>query len=156
MRSFVVWSSCGVVEGIFCATCARRAGLRASLTCAALGWWAPLGPILTLWAIVSNAAGGKRRALSDQRLLLFNAEAFLANEQTTLAYALARQVQASREASLGARAEQMMLTLRSMGVPATAPRLKDPWRFNLRYMVGHALLALSGPAAALGAVIAFR
>ncbi len=145
----MVWSRRKSVEGIFCVACARRVALDASLVCATSGWWAPPGPILTLIAIATNAMGGVRHPVSDHRLLLLNAQAFLASKNTSLAYALARKVSGSAKPPLVAEARKMMSALRSMGVPERTPRLVDPWRHSLPHMAAHAMLALSGPAVVL-------
>lgn len=155
VQSFVVWSRRKSVEGIFCVACARRVALDASVVCATSGWWAPPGPILTLIAIATNAAGGVRHPVSDHRLLLLNAQAFLASKKHSLAYALARKVSASAKPPLVAEARKIMTALRSAGVPERTPRLVDPWRPSLPHMAAHAMLALSGPALVLMIAVAF-
>jgi hypothetical protein len=155
VRSFVIWSRRSTVEGIFCVACARRAALDASFVCATRGWWAPLGPVLTLAAIGANAMGGVRQPASDQRLLLVNAQAFLAANNTALAYALARKVSASANPPLSAEAKRMMTALRSSGASARTPRLVDAWRPSLPHMAAHLALALSGPAALLMLAVTF-
>jgi hypothetical protein len=155
VRSFVIWSRRSSVEGIFCVACARRAALDASWVCAARGWWAPLGPVLTLVAIATNAMGGVRQPNSDQRLLLMNAQAFLANNNTALAYALARKVSTSAKPPLSAEARKMMTALRSSGASERTPRLVDAWRPSLTHIAAHLALALSGPALLLTLALTF-
>ena len=145
VRSFVVWSRCSSVEGIFCVACARRVALDASLICATRGWWAPLGPILTLAAIATNARGGQRQPASDQRLLLLNAQAFLAKNNASLAYALARKVSASAKPPLAAEARKMMSILRANGASERTPRLLDAWRPDPAHIAAHLVLALAAP-----------
>jgi hypothetical protein len=155
VRSFVIWSKRNSVEGIFCVACSRRVALNASFVCAAWGWWAPLGPILTMAAIANNALGGARQPLSDHRLLLMNAKAFLASNNTALAYALARKVNATARPPLANEARQLMSALRSSGVPEKTPRLVDAWRPSLTHITAHLALALSGPVLLLIIALAF-
>ncbi len=150
VTSFLVWSKRSFVEGIFCAGCARRTALQASVHCAKRGWWSPPGVILTAIAIVTNALGGARRPASDQKLLLLNASAFLACDRTSLAYALARQVSLTAEPSLAREARNMMTRLTALGAMERTPRLVDPWRASLPHLVAHGLLVLSGPAVLAG------
>ncbi len=153
VTSFLVWYKRSFVEGIFCADCARRTALQASMVCARRGWWSPPGAVLTVIAIVTNALGGARKPASDQKLLLLNASAFLARNKTSLAYALARQVSLTAEPPLAFEARNMMTRLKALGAMERTPRLTDPWRPSLPHLVAHALLALSAPAALAGLAV---
>ena len=153
VMSFVVWSRCAKTEGVFCVNCARKAALRASWISAFAGWWGPLGPLLTIWAITGNGAGGARKPESDHKLLMANAEAFFAMDQRTLAHALAKEVHKCGEPDLARRAARVILAAKASDLSARPPRLKNPWRTRLDDVTVHTLLALSGPAVVVGAVI---
>jgi hypothetical protein len=156
VMSFLVWSRCAKIEGIFCVNCARKAALRASWITALAGWWGPLGPPLTIWAIAANGAGGSRKPVSDQKLLMNNAEAFFAMDQRTLAHALAKEVHKCGDPGLARRAARVILAAKASDLSARPPRLKNPWRTRLDQVSIHLLLALSGPALVLGAAILLR
>ncbi len=153
VMSFVVWSRCAKTEGIFCVNCARKAALRASGISALAGWWAPLGPLLTIWAITGNGAGGARKPASDHKLLMANAEAFFAMDQRTLAHALAKEVHKCGEPGLATRAARVILAAKASDLSARPPRLKNPWRTRLDDLTIHTLLALTVPALVIAAAI---
>jgi hypothetical protein len=145
VTSYLVWSKVRSTEGIFCAGCGKKEGLRASARSAAMGWWSPMGLILTPYTIALNAVGGRRQRAADQKLLLLNAEAFLAVKEARLAYALAQQVRRSGEAPLAERALSAMLQAKALDETLRDSRLADPWKLSFKHVSSHALLALSAP-----------
>jgi len=153
VTSLVVWSRRIRIEGIYCVACARRTALKASAEAFAKGWWAPFGPFLTVAAILRNALAGSRAGESDQRLLLFNAEAFLAQDNTPLAYALASHVSASAQGPLHGEAARLLAAARSKGPTHESLRLRDPWRLQAGDLAAHSLMAAGPPAALLIAVL---
>lgn len=154
--SYLVWSRVRSTEGIFCASCGKKEGLRASARSAITGWWSPLGLVLTPYIILSNAFGGRRQRVADQKLLLLNAEAFLTVKEARLAYALAHQVRRSGEPSLADRALNAMLQAKTLDQTVRDSRLADPWKLNFKYVLSHALLALTAPAVLAAAVLVLR
>src|SRR5258708_36001372 len=65
-------------QGIFCSSCARKIALKESLKSAVCGWLGfPWGLIYTPMSILSNATGGKRSQGIDDRLVWYDALAFL-------------------------------------------------------------------------------
>ncbi len=152
----VVWNRVHRVEGVFCSRCARGAGLRASLTTALAGWWAaPLGPFITAWCLLTNAAGGSRRRRADRRLALVNAQAFLERKHLDLAYALAVESLAGRYAVDGedaGKARAIMERAKPKSAYLRPLTLKDPWRSDIGYIVAHILLLLAAPALISAAV----
>jgi hypothetical protein len=104
-----------------------------------------MGLILTPYTIALNAVGGRRQRAADQKLLLLNAEAFLAVKEARLAYALAQQVRRSGEAPLAERALSAMLQAKALDETLRDSRLADPWKLSVKHVSSHALLALSAP-----------
>jgi hypothetical protein len=150
VRSFLFWSGTVRVEGVFCAPCARRSALQASLVSGLAGWWSvPWGPSLTVSAILANARGGLRHAETDQRLVLLNSRAFMARDRALLAYALAQQVGASASGAIGAEANRLAAQLKAQGLPAFIPPLKDPWALRRSDLATHAAIACGAPFALL-------
>ena len=151
VTSFVVWSRISKDEGVFCSACAEAAALRASGRSALGGWWAPWGPIITLGCIAFNAAGGTGARQSDERLALFNAAAFLENNNPALAYALARQVRAKAKGTARVEAERIIVHSKQQGLPRKVLALRDPWRLKMGPLISHVVLAM-GPLLASGTI----
>jgi hypothetical protein len=132
-------------QGVYCARCARREAVRATLVTAIAGWWGfPWGPILTIREIVRNALGGERPKGAEQRMLWFNAIAFARRGDFVLAYGLARRVQSLKGDELRSHASDLISELHKRGVPRDTPPLKSPWGVNLR-SVGPHVMALCAP-----------
>jgi len=151
-----LWSRIHRTEGVFCARCARRLGLRASLLTALLGWWAiPTGPFITLWCIGLNACGGSHYPTADRRLALLNAQAFLEQREANLAYALARRALAGADEADAIRAWDIIRGAKAWGIDRHGPVLKDSWRPDPFYVAMHALLLLAPPASVIAALVIF-
>jgi DnaJ domain len=131
--SFVVMTTRTPIQGIFCSDCARRVSLQASLLTGIFGWWGfPWGPIWTIGSILGNAFGGKFSQEIDERLIWYNALAFLSKGKLAISYALAQQVRTAKNSDIAIHAVRLMDHLRSSGVPANSPALKNPWQASLR------------------------
>ena len=152
----LVWNRIQRIEGVFCSRCARRSGLRASMVAAIAGWWAaPLGPVFTVWCILTNATGGSRKRKADRRMALVNAQAFLERRHLDLAYALAREALNGRDGVQGpdaAAAHAIIDRSRSKSAYLRPMILKDPWRVDIGYVAAHILLLLAAPVSATVAV----
>jgi hypothetical protein len=146
-RSSVFWSVVSVLflttrtprQGIFCSSCAREAALKASLTSALFGWWGfPWGLIWTPTSILHNAAGGHHSKEIDEKLVWYNALAFLSKGNLALAYALAQQARTARDTDVAVEAVRLIDHLRAAGVPPAS--LKNPWARSPLTMLAHLLL----------------
>lgn len=131
-------------EGVYCAACAGKVGLRCSAVSAAFGWWGLTGLIWTPVALWRNATGGERHEAFDAGLLWHNAKACVLQGKLAVAHALARQVAAMRSAH-SLDAADMLAELHRAGVPRDTPSLVDPWRPRLSGLALQAVLALSTP-----------
>lgn len=152
VKSFIVWSWTSRTEGIFCAPCARRGALKASLISTLAGWWAlPMGPGFTVIAILANARGGLTHEPTNQRLLLQNSKAFLARDRALLAYALAQKLDAAGDAGIAGEARQVISQLRAKGVPEPSTPLRDVWAARPVDWAAHTVMALWAPIAAAAA-----
>jgi hypothetical protein len=122
--------------GIVCSACAREIALKESLISAVAGWWGMWGLIHTPLSILSNATGGKRDKNIDDRLLWYNAIAFLSQGNFPLAYALARQARNVQNTVIANAAEEMIVHLRNSGIQAPG-KLKDPWTWRPLDVLAH-------------------
>ncbi len=156
VKSYLIWFTLRHIEGVFCAACGRKAAWAASLYTACFGWWSAAGPLLTVFAIIRNALGGRRSRASDYGLLQHNAEAFLAIKDARLAYTLARQVRESGESTLAARALNTMLQAKRLDATVATGKLKDPWKRTAYQVLGHAGLLFAGPVLLIVLVLVFR
>ncbi len=149
--SVIVLTSRNPIQGIFCATCARKAALKASLISAIAGWWGfPWGPIYTIGSIFKNAIGGFRPPGSEERLLWYNALAFLSQGNLPLAYALARKVRKASDEKIAINAVRLMDHLQAAGVPADTRPLKNPWRLTIVDLFAHAATLFALPLILVG------
>lgn len=128
--------------GMFCAACARRSSLRASLVSALFGWWSLPGLLLTPSSIFKNAMGGDRPRGTDTWLMWNSALLHYAKGDAPIALGLARQVAARGEAH-SALARNMILSLEPRG----GGSVEDPWRRQRWDRWVHLLLGLAAPAA---------
>jgi hypothetical protein len=152
--SFILLTTKTPIQGIFCSACAAKLGLRASLLSALFGWWGfPWGPIWTISSIFTNAGGGRHSRAIDEKLIWYNALAFLSHGKLTISYALAQQLRKAGNAEIAAGADKLMDQLRAAGVPTTSPSLKNPWS-NPLLVTAHLGLLLSIPSA-IGLAIAY-
>ncbi|MBB3410021.1 hypothetical protein FHT87_003953 [Rhizobium sp. BK316] len=139
------------IQGIFCARCARREGLKSSFITLLVGWWSRRGLIHSVGAILTNGFGGKREPAVDQGLLWHNAQAFLSRGNLQLAYALAVQASVGSDRYVAKDAAELVAKLEKAGADSWQGRLKDPWRVSVLSAAGHILMAFSVP----GIVVAF-
>jgi hypothetical protein len=129
-------------------------GLRASLVSALFGWWGfPWGPIWTISSIFTNAVGGRHSQEVDEKLIWYNALAFLSRRKLAISYALAQQSRKARNAEIAADADKLISHLQAAGVPTTSPSLKNPWSNPL--LVGAHLGLLLLVPGAVGLAIAY-
>lgn len=140
------------IQGIYCAECARKKALRASLVSGLFGWWGiPFGPIFTIFEIIRNASGGFEPPGSRESLQWQNALAFASRGDFPLAYALARQLRTAVNDEIGRKAVKLMDYLESRGVSSQATALKSatgPTPTSL-FAHGLALFAVPGIVATL-------
>lgn len=139
------------VQGIFCARCARREGLKSSLITLLAGWWSGRGLYHSAGAILTNGFGGKREPAVDQGLQWHNAQAFLSRGNLQLAYALAVQASVGSDRYVAKDAAELVAKLEKAGADFRQGRLRDPWRVSILSAAGHMLMAFSVP----GIVVAF-
>jgi len=151
----LIWNRIQRIEGVYCSRCARRSGVKASLVTAIAGWWAvPAGPFIAAWCIMANAMGGSRRPKADRRLALVNAQAFLERSNPELAYALAREALVGPHGVNGpdaAKAHAIIDQAKPNSSRRRSLTLKNPWRPNPGYIVGHAVLLFAVPVSAIAA-----
>ena len=107
---------------------------------ALFGWWGmPWGPILTVRSIFKNAFGGESPSGSEDRLLWYNAVAFLQQGNRRLALGLARRVAASSDRALAEKASRLLRDLEATAEPSFRDT-KD-----LRFGMGMAELRIADP-----------
>jgi hypothetical protein len=141
------------IQGIFCSRCATLVGLRSSAISAAFGWWGfPWGPIYTIRDILTNAFGGMRPPGSEQRLLWYNALAFLSRGNLAIARGLARRVQVMDNNELSSRATDLISHLQRGLAAGAVPELKNPWSNVALKSVPHLLMLCAAPAAVVALI----
>jgi hypothetical protein len=146
--SLVLLTTRTPIQGIFCSKCAKRVALQATIVSAFVGWWGvPWGPIWTISSIWRNAFGGRHSKDIDDKLLWYNAHAFLSKGKLAISYALAQQVRTARDADIAINAVKLVDHLRAAGVPAASPMLKNPWNINPLNIFAHLALLVAIPGA---------
>jgi len=151
--SIVVSTTRHPIQGVFCAACARKAALRASLISSVAGWWGfPFGPIYTIGDIFRNASGGYEPPGSREHLLWTNALAFLGKGQNDLAYGLARQLRSAGDETIALNAVRLMDMMKSRGLVTNPPVLKPVPKTTPADYVVHGALALALPVALVVAI----
>lgn len=139
-------------HGIFCSACARKVALQETAISALAGWWSIWGFIFTLAAILTNMKGGEWSRKTNDELVWYNALAFCSRGNYPLAYALARLARNSKVTDIANGAEEMIVHLRNMRVPAPPP-LKNPWRWNPLDTLAHLAMIAAVPAVVATAVL---
>jgi hypothetical protein len=136
------------IQGVFCAACARKSALKASLISAVVGWWGfPFGPIYTIRDIFQNAAGGYEPPGSRDHLLWTNTLAFLGKGNNDLAYGLARQLRSADNEAIALESVRLMDMMIAKGLVSNPPALKPiPPTMPADYVL-HGALALALPLA---------
>jgi hypothetical protein len=141
------------VEGIFCAACARKTALKASLISAARGWWGvPSGPAVTVSSVLQNARGGYEPPGSKEVLLWQNLQAFLAMGKYRLAYDIARELKEANDKKIATKAVKLMDVLQVGGASIEPP--SGGWDRNLFDYALHAALLFAVPTVLIIAVYA--
>lgn len=148
--SNLVYASRRPKSGMFCAPCARRTSLRATLISACFGWWSLPGVILTPIAIVRNARGGERPRGSDTLLLWNSALRFYTRGDARIAKGLAKEIAASPD-SYSIFGRNMLKYLDYLR-PQERGAVENGWRAQSSDQWKHLLLALAVPAAIAFAV----
>jgi DnaJ domain len=134
------------VQGIFCSACAHRTALYASFVSAVVGWWGfPWGPIWTIGSIFNNASGGKNSSAVEEKLIWYNALAFLSKGKLAISYALAQQSRRAEDSQIAISALKLIEYLQAAGVPATSRALKNPWGPRARTWLMHLGLLIVVP-----------
>jgi hypothetical protein len=141
--------------GLFCAACARKTALRASLVSALLGWWSIPGLLVTPRAILANAAGGERPKGSDLSLLWQSSMIFYSRGDFRTSRALAARVAASKH-PLAKNAGFLVKRIARENPDCPKVVLRDPWIANRRDWWKHLVLAAGMPAALVTAAYAYQ
>jgi len=146
--SFIVFTTRRPVQGIFCASCAKKEGLKSSIITLLAGWWgAPWGPIYSIGSILSNGFGGKHERSADESMIWYNSLAFLSRGNLKLSYALAKQSTRTLNKDIARDATELAAQLEMAGVDPRQAKLKNPWRTSPLYGAGHFLMAFALPGA---------
>ena len=150
--SFIVMTTRRPVQGIFCASCAKKEGLKSSIITLFTGWWgAPWGPIYSIGSILNNGFGGKHERSVDEGMIWYNALAFLSRGNLQLSYALAMQSRKALDNDVSKDATELLAQLEKAGADPRQGKLRNPWRTSMLYGAGHLLMAFALPGAlALG------
>ncbi len=135
--------------GMFCASCARRSALRATLVSSFFGWWSVPGLFYTPLAILRNAEGGERPHGTDTRLLWNSALLFYDKGDARVAKGLAKQIIRSGQTH-SSFARNMLVCLDYLR-PNEPGRIKDAWQSQRSDRWKHFALGIAIP---LGAVVA--
>jgi hypothetical protein len=141
--------------GFFCASCARKTALRASLVSALLGWWSIPGLLITPRAILVNATGGDRPKGSDFSLLWQSSMIFYSRGDLKMSRALAARVAASTH-PLARNATFLVQRIAREQPDCPKVNLQDPWSANRGDWWKHFVLASAVPVALFTAAYAYR
>jgi hypothetical protein len=145
VTGFMTSSTLSGHGALLCAACASDEALRNSFHTLLFGWWKRLGPFQSPWAILKNGLGGKHDQASDERLMLHNAHAFLAEGDFKLAHGLARALTRSSDIDIASDARLVLEQCRAKGVDYSA-ELVDPWEISLRRKLAYCAMAFMVPA----------
>lgn len=152
VASLLVASTRSPTQGIFCASCAGKVGLRCTFVTSAFGWWSVVGVFWTPVYGFRNVIGGQRPDGLESNLLWHNAVAFLTQEETSLSAALAQRVIQLGGAHAD-EARELIRRLKSRGLQRL-PTLKDPWRLKPVSVAARSAILLAVPGI-LALVLAF-
>ena len=146
--SFIIMATRRPVQGIFCANCAKKEGLKSSIITLFAGWWGvPWGPIYSIGSILSNGFGGKHERSADERMIWYNALAFLSRGNLQLSYALAMRSRKASDKNIASDAAELVAHLERAGADPRQGKLRDPWRTGILYGASHLLMAFALPGA---------
>ncbi|MGY5808444.1 J domain-containing protein [Rhizobium sp. LEGMi198b] len=143
------------VQGIFCAACAKKEALKSSAITLFTGWWGvPWGPLYSVGSILINGFGGKHEQKSDERMIWYNALAFLSHGNLQLSYALATLSKLAGDKSIASDASELASQLEKAGANTRQSGLKNPWRSSLTTIAIHVTMAFALPGAVTAMIIA--
>jgi hypothetical protein len=116
VRSYFLTSRRSAIEGIFCRDCADRTAIQASSVTWRCGWWSPIGPFLSIFALLVNLLGGMKPRADNARLLLHQANAFLRRGDRDVARSLALQARPyAREPAYANQIASLLRTVEGSG-----------------------------------------
>lgn len=151
--SFIFGTLRKPVQGIFCAGCAKKEAFKSSIITMFAGWWGvPWGPIHSIGSILTNGLGGKHEQASDERLIWYNALAFLSRGNVQLSYALATMAKKAADAELARDASELASQLERAGADPRQARLVNPWRSSVSAILVHILMAFALPGVVAAAI----
>lgn len=145
VTGFMKSSTLSGYGALLCAACAAEEAFGNSLHTLLFGWWGGHGPFQSPWAILKNGFGGKHDQASDERLMLHNAHAFLAEGDFKLAHGLARALTRSSDRDIASDARLVLEQCRAKGVDYSA-ELVDPWEISLGRKLAYCAMAFMVPA----------
>ncbi|RWC75336.1 MAG: J domain-containing protein [Mesorhizobium sp.] len=149
--SFVLATVRAPIQGIFCASCARREAFKSSLITMFTGWWGfPWGPIYTIGVIIGNGFGGEHPKEAEERLTWYNCLAFLSRGDLNLAYSLAQMSRKASDPEISSGATELTRELEKAGVDPKRSRLKNPWNFDPVERLKHVAMAAAVPLVVAG------
>lgn len=144
--SFIIMTTRRPVQGIFCAKCAKKEGLKSSIITLFTGWWGvPGGPIYSIGSILRNGFGGKHDRSADEGMIWYNALAFLSRGNIQLSYALAMRSRKASDKNIARDAAELVAQLERAGADPRQGKLRDPWRTGIFYGASHMLMAFALP-----------
>lgn len=112
----------------------------------------PWGPIHSIGSILTNGLGGKHEQASDERLIWYNALAFLSRGNVQLSYALATMAKKAADADLARDASELASQLERAGADPRQSRLVNPWRSSVSAILVHILMAFALPGVVAAAI----
>lgn len=118
-------------QGIYCATCAKSAALKATLISSLFGWWGvPWGPIFTIGESFRNAFGGENLVSNEEKLLWHNVLAFASRGDGKIALGLIERLKNASDEKIVADSRTLADIIQSQGFAADTTKLINPWAFN--------------------------
>ncbi|KRA03930.1 hypothetical protein ASD74_22050 [Rhizobium sp. Root564] len=153
--SFIIMTTRRPVQGIFCAKCAKKEGLKSSIITLFTGWWGvPGGPLYSIGSILRNGFGGKHDRSADEGMIWYNALAFLSRGNLQLSYALAMRSIKASDKNIASDAAELVAQLERAGADPRQGKLRDPWRTSILYGASHLFMAFALPGALALAIFA--
>jgi DnaJ domain len=136
-------------QGIYCATCAKSAALKATLISSLFGWWGvPWGPIFTIGESFRNAFGGENLVSNEEKLLWHNVLAFASRGDGKIALGLIERLKNASDEKIVADSRTLADIIQSQGFAADAAKLINPWAFNPIQSLLHVAAVAALPAIA--------
>ncbi|WP_185969863.1 J domain-containing protein [Rhizobium straminoryzae] len=151
--SFIFMTTRNPVQGIFCASCAKKEAARSSIITLIAGWWGvPWGPLYSVGSIIGNGFGGQHKRSADEAMIWYNALAFLSHGHMQLSYALAMQSKNALDKEIAKNADELTRLLERSGVDPKQGKLKNPWRTSVLSATTYCLMAFALPGALAAAL----